>query len=67
MATIERKPLPPPGANVTKIMEAERAEMIARANEVIDHYLNGSGSYWDEGPVSHLKKRSTTSRIFGRG
>lgn len=50
MATVERRPLPPPGSNVTSITEADRAEMIARANDVIDHYLNGAGSYWNEGP-----------------
>jgi hypothetical protein len=49
MATIERKPLPPPNSRVTKITEADRAEIIARANDVIDHYLNGPGSYFDSG------------------
>jgi hypothetical protein len=49
MATIERKPLPPLDSTATKITEADRAEIIARANDVIDHYLNGPGSYFDEG------------------
>ena len=49
MATIERKPLPPPNSSVTAITEADRAEIIARANDVIDHYLNGPGSYFDSG------------------
>jgi hypothetical protein len=49
MATIERKPLPPPNSKVTAITEADRADIIARANEVIDHYLNGPGSYFDSG------------------
>ena len=49
MATIERKPLPPPNSTATRITEADRAEIIARANDVIDHYLNGPGSYFDSG------------------
>jgi hypothetical protein len=49
MATIERRPLPPPNAKATTITEADRAEIIARANDVIDHYLNGPGSYLDSG------------------
>jgi hypothetical protein len=49
MATIERKPLPPPKTKATTITEADRAEIIARANDVIDHYLNGPGSYFDAG------------------
>jgi hypothetical protein len=28
--------------------------MMARANEIIEHYLSGSGSYWDEGPRKPL-------------
>ena len=49
MATIEKKPLPPLNSKVTKITEADRAEINARANDVIDHYLNGPGSYFDSG------------------
>jgi hypothetical protein len=49
MATIETKPLPPPNSSAITIAEAERAEMMARANAVIDYYLNGPGSYWDAG------------------
>ena len=54
MAPIERKPLPPPNFRATKITEADRAEMIAHANAVIDYYLNGPGSYWDAGPRKPL-------------
>jgi hypothetical protein len=49
MATIERKPLPPPNSAATKITEADRTEIIARANDVIEYYLNGPGSYFDSG------------------
>jgi hypothetical protein len=49
MATIERKPLPPPNSTATTITEADRAEIVARANDVIDYYLNGPGSYFDSG------------------
>ncbi len=54
MAPIERKPLPPPSFKATTITEADRAEMIAHANAVIDYYLNGPGSYWDAGPRKPL-------------
>jgi hypothetical protein len=54
MAPIERKPLPPPNFKATTITEADRAEMIAHANAVIDYYLNGPGSYWDAGPRKPL-------------
>src|SRR6516164_4504515 len=54
MATIERKPLPPPNYNATSITEADRVEMMAQANAVIDYYLNGPGSYWDAGPRKPL-------------
>jgi hypothetical protein len=49
MATIDRKPLPPPNSSVTTVAEADRAEMVAHAKAVIDYYLNGPGSYWDAG------------------
>jgi hypothetical protein len=49
MAPIERKPLPPPNSRVTTIREADRAEIIAHANDVIDFYLNGAGSYFEGG------------------
>jgi hypothetical protein len=49
MTTIERRPLPPPNSTATPITEADRAEIMARASEVIDHYLNGPGSYFDSG------------------
>jgi len=54
MATIERKPLPPSNSTATSITEANRAEMVAQANAVIDYYLNGPGSYWDAGPRKPL-------------
>jgi len=50
MATIERKPLPPLNSRTTPITEADRAEIMARANDVLDYYLNGPGSYFDAGP-----------------
>ncbi|MBR1120080.1 hypothetical protein JQ628_01040 [Bradyrhizobium lablabi] len=49
MATIERKPLPPPGSRTTRITEADKAEILAQANDVIDYYLNGPGSYFESG------------------
>src|SRR5260370_24391026 len=49
MPTIERKPLPPPNSTVATITEADRAEIVAQANDVIDDYLNGPGSYWESG------------------
>jgi hypothetical protein len=54
MATIERKPLPPPNSRVTTIGEADRAEIIARAKDVMDYYLNGGGSYFDGGTQKPL-------------
>jgi hypothetical protein len=52
MATIESRPLPPPGfgGQITKITEADRAAIMAQANEVIDFYLNGPGSFTPDGP-----------------
>lgn len=61
MATIERKPLPPFNSTVTKITEADRAEIVARANDVIDHYLNGPGSYFDAGPRKPLTGEGDTT------
>src|SRR5690349_5159782 len=49
MATIESRPLPPLGYSATTITEADRAEIMGQANEVIDHYLNGSGSFTIDG------------------
>ena len=54
MSTIERKPLPPPNSRVTAITEADRAEIIAQANDVLDYYLNGPGSYFDGGTQKPL-------------
>ncbi|MGC4083118.1 MAG: hypothetical protein QM736_13665 [Vicinamibacterales bacterium] len=56
MDPIERKPLPPPNANATTLTEGDRAKLLARANEVMDHYLRGPGSYWDEGPRKDLEQ-----------
>jgi hypothetical protein len=52
MATIESSPLPPPGlrGQLAKITEADRAKIMAQANEVIDFYLNGPGSFTPDGP-----------------
>jgi hypothetical protein len=30
--------------------------VVARANDVIDYYLNGAGSYWDAGPRKSLQE-----------
>lgn len=49
MARIESHPLPPPGHPATTITEADRAEIISQANDVIDYYLNGPGSFAVEG------------------
>lgn len=49
MARIESHPLPPPGHSATTITEADRAEIISQANDVIDYYLNGPGSFAVEG------------------
>ena len=54
MATIERKPLPPPNSKAMTITEADGAEMVGHANAVIDYYLNGPGSYWAAGPRKPL-------------
>ena len=54
MATIERKPLPPLNASTVPIAEADRAEIMAGANAVIDHYVNGAGSCWAAGPRKPL-------------
>jgi len=54
MPSIERKPLPPPGSAATKITEADRAEIMARANDVLDYYLNGPGSFFAAGPRKPL-------------
>lgn len=49
MARIESHPLPPPGHPATTITEADRAEIISQANDVIDYYLNGLGFFAVEG------------------
>ncbi len=52
MAAIESSPLPPLGfgGQITKITEADRAEILAQANDVIDFLLNGPGSFTPDGP-----------------
>ena len=64
MAPIERKPLPPPSANVTTLTEDDRSELLAGANEVINHYLSGPGSYWDERPRKPLEETLSDLRAF---
>jgi ribosome-associated translation inhibitor RaiA len=54
MATIEKRPLPPPNGTVTTITEAHRAEISAQANDVLDYYLNGAGSYFEGGTQKPL-------------
>jgi hypothetical protein len=56
MGTIERRPLAPFNSKVTPITEADRAEIIGGARDVIDHYLNGPGSYWNSGPQKPLEE-----------
>ena len=63
MPTIERKPLPPPNSRVATIAEADRAEIIAHANDVIDYYLNGRGSYFDGGTQKPLVSEFGESAI----
>lgn len=63
MATIERKPLPPPNSRVTTIREADRAEIIARAKDVMDYYLNGGGSYFDGGTQKPLVSEFGNSTV----
>src|SRR5882762_6700747 len=63
MATIERRPLPPPNSTATEITEADRAEIIARANDVIDYYLNGPGSYFQGGTRKSLLNDPGVSTI----
>lgn len=64
MAPIERKPLPPPNVNVTTLTESDRAEFLARANEVINHYMSGPGSCWDEGPRKPFEETLSNLRAF---
>jgi hypothetical protein len=63
MPTIERKPLPPPNSRAATIAEADRAEIIAHANDVIDYYLNGGGSYFDGGTQKPLVSEFGESTI----
>ena len=63
MATVERRPLPPPNSTAIAITEADRAEMMDRANAVIDYYLNGPGSYWDAGPRKPLISEEEDSTL----
>ena len=63
MATIERKPLPPPNSRITTIAEADRAEIIAQAKNVMDYYLNGAGSYFDGGTQKPLVSEFGNSTV----
>jgi hypothetical protein len=63
MAPIERKPLPPLNSRVTTIREADRAEIIAHANDVMDYYLNGAGSYFDGGTQKPLVSEFGNSTV----
>jgi hypothetical protein len=63
MATIERRPLPPPNSRVTPITKADRADIIARANDVMDYYLNGPGSYFDGGTRKPLVSEFGNSTV----
>jgi hypothetical protein len=60
---IERRPLPPKNFTAMSIAEADRAEMLDRANDVIDFYLNGPGSYWDAGPRKPLTGETGDSAV----
>jgi hypothetical protein len=50
MATIERKPLPPPGRGAITITSTDRADLTNSARDLINHYMFGNGSWWDAGP-----------------
>ncbi|WP_431203347.1 hypothetical protein ACQ86E_32010 [Bradyrhizobium betae] len=50
MPTIEKRPLPPIGAGSVTISPSDKDEIMSRARDVIDHYMSGEGSWWDEGP-----------------
>ena len=66
MSPIERKPLPPPNSRATPLADTDRADIMARANEVLDHYLNGPGSYFDGGtrkPLVSEFGNSTTADL----
>jgi hypothetical protein len=51
MTTIEKKPLPPPGysGGIVTISPSEREDLTNRAQDVINHYMFGEGSWWDAG------------------
>ncbi|MBW7964912.1 hypothetical protein [Bradyrhizobium sp. BR 10261] len=48
--TIEKKPLPPIGSGSVTINPSDKEDITSRARDVIDHYVSGKGSWWDEGP-----------------
>ncbi|MBR1086227.1 hypothetical protein JQ621_01920 [Bradyrhizobium manausense] len=50
MPTIEKKPLPPIGSGSVAINPSDKEDITGRARDVIDHYVSGKGSWWDEGP-----------------
>jgi hypothetical protein len=49
MPTIEKKPLPPIGSGSVTINPSDKEDVTRRARDVIDHYMSGKGSWWDEG------------------
>ena len=63
MATIERKPLPPLNSRTVPITEADRAEIMAHANDVLDYFLNGPGSYYDAGPRKPVELGDAESTV----
>ncbi len=50
MPTIEKKPLPPIGSGFVTIHPSDKEDITSRARDVIEHYMSGKGSWWDEGP-----------------
>ncbi|WP_129275537.1 hypothetical protein [Bradyrhizobium betae] len=50
MPTIEKKPLPPIGSGSVTINPSDKEDITSRARDVIDHYMSGKGSWWNEGP-----------------
>jgi hypothetical protein len=59
--TIEKKPLPPIGSGFVTINPADKEDITSRARDVIDHYMSGKGSWWDEGRENLPSRPSMTS------
>jgi hypothetical protein len=64
MATIERKPLPPPGRGTITITPTDRAELANSARDVINDYMFGNGSWWDQGPRKSWDQTVSDLRAF---